>query len=64
MVSLLGVPIYEEASLLEANDYCFELGRDSGYYRDFSARGYFFDRIQALFPSTAMRETADGEGRP
>jgi hypothetical protein len=56
----LDVPVYFDSTILEDNDYCFELGRDSGYYKDFSSHGYFFDRIEALFPSRAIRQSDDG----
>lgn len=56
----LEVPVYYDSTILEDNDYSFELGRDSGYYKDFSSHGYFFDRIEALFPSRAIRQSRDG----
>ena len=55
------VPVYRRADILRDNDVVFFLGRDSGFYRSMSVRFDVFDRIEALFPSTAIRKASDGD---
>jgi hypothetical protein len=56
----LAVPVYREEVLVRENERCFGLGLDSGFYRNFGFRPDSFERLQALFPSDAIRRTADG----
>jgi hypothetical protein len=56
----LEVPTYAEDELVMRNGTRFFLGRDSGFYKDTSVRFDLFRGVLAWFPSTALRESADG----
>lgn len=56
----LEVPVYREAVLTTESEGCFSLGMDNGFYRNFGLQLAFFERLQMIFPSEAIRRTADG----
>jgi hypothetical protein len=55
----LNVPVYRQSELVTNNESSFFLGRDSGFYRFRNLRFDLFDRIETLFPSTAIRLADD-----
>ena len=57
----VNVPAYGETSLINQNELCFILGVDNGYYKNREPRQATFEFLQTLFPSDAIRRTADGE---
>lgn len=56
----LDIPVYTENDILRNNDNCFFIGRDYGLYHGMNARSDYFDRIETIFPSKAIRESTDG----
>lgn len=56
----LGVPVYREEVLVGDNQGCFTFARDSGLRKYYNFRPETFERLQTIFPSAAIRRTAEG----